>query len=252
MSIEATGLLNAAKQALEAFEDIASWYADDRSVGSLASSMYEAKCLATVQATSLRQAIEQAEKQQIESAVRKSIDEFGHKRFAEAMVERNSDMPKIGCVNHDCDKCQAIERAEKQEPIGTAGELFTNAALERLDFRPSTKIYTTPQPQQVMKQEPVAILDCIKEALPEFRQQDDYLLAHSASLMSDDHNEIIHIDTALRIAQATQHTGQREWVSLTDEQIDQGLCRTPYALKTAEAWREGVRWAYHQLKEKNT
>jgi hypothetical protein len=34
-----------------------------------------------------------------------------------------------------------------QEPIGTAGELFTNAALERLDFRPSTKIYTTPQPQ---------------------------------------------------------------------------------------------------------
>jgi hypothetical protein len=45
---------------------------------------------------------------------------------------------------------------------------------------------------------------------------------------------------------------QREWVGLTDEQIDQGLCRTPYAMKTAEAWREGVRWAYHQIKEKNT
>jgi len=45
---------------------------------------------------------------------------------------------------------------------------------------------------------------------------------------------------------------QRTWVGLTDEEIDQGLLRTPYAMKTAEAWREGVRWAYHQLKEKNT
>jgi hypothetical protein len=36
-------------------------------------------------------------------------------------------------------------KQEQGEPIGTAGELFTNAALERLDFRPSTKIYTTPQ-----------------------------------------------------------------------------------------------------------
>jgi hypothetical protein len=29
--------------------------------------------------------------------------------------------------------------------VGTAGELFTNSALERLDLRPSTKIYTTPR-----------------------------------------------------------------------------------------------------------
>ena len=44
---------------------------------------------------------------------------------------------------------------------------------------------------------------------------------------------------------------QRTWVVLTDDEIDQGLCRTPYVMKSAEAWREGVRWAYHQLKEKN-
>ena len=44
----------------------------------------------------------------------------------------------------------------------------------------------------------------------------------------------------------------KPWVGLTDKEIDQGLLRTPYAMKTAEAWREGVRWAYHQLKEKNT
>ena len=56
----------ALRMALEAFEDIASWYAHDRSVGALANSMYEAKCLATVQAKVLRQAIEQAEKQEPE------------------------------------------------------------------------------------------------------------------------------------------------------------------------------------------
>jgi hypothetical protein len=50
----------------------------------------------------------------------------------------------------------------------------------------------------------------------------------------------------------TTPAAQRPWVGLTDKEIDQGLCRTPYAMKTAEAWREGVRWAYHQLKEKNT
>lgn len=44
---------------------------------------------------------------------------------------------------------------------------------------------------------------------------------------------------------------QRTWVVLTDDEIDQGLLRTNYAMQTARAWRDGVRWAYHQLKEKN-
>jgi hypothetical protein len=34
----------------------------------------------------------------------------------------------------------------KDEPVGTAGELFSNTALERLDLRPSTNIYITPLP----------------------------------------------------------------------------------------------------------
>ena len=64
-------------------------------------------------------------------------------------------------------------------------------------------------------------------------------------------------DDALTIAyQSGYYDGkkasQRPWVGLSDKEIDQGLLRTPYAMKTAEAWREGVRWAYHQLKEKNT
>jgi hypothetical protein len=44
---------------------------------------------------------------------------------------------------------------------------------------------------------------------------------------------------------------QRTWVGLTNEKIDQGLLRTNYALKTAEAWRDGVGWAMTQLREKN-
>ena len=42
-----------------------------------------------------------------------------------------------------------------------------------------------------------------------------------------------------------------EWVGLTDEEIDQGLLRSFYALQSAGAWREGVAWAEEILKEKN-
>ena len=46
-------------------------------------------------------------------------------------------------------------------------------------------------------------------------------------------------------------TPQRTWVGLTDEEIDQGLLRSPYALQSAGAWRDGVAWAIQQLKDKN-
>ena len=44
---------------------------------------------------------------------------------------------------------------------------------------------------------------------------------------------------------------QRTWVGLTDDEIDQGLVRTNYAMQTAGAWRDGVEWATKQLREKN-
>ena len=44
---------------------------------------------------------------------------------------------------------------------------------------------------------------------------------------------------------------QRTWVGLTDEEIDQGLLRSDYAFKTAEAWRAGVVFAMTKLKQKN-
>ena len=45
---------------------------------------------------------------------------------------------------------------------------------------------------------------------------------------------------------------KRTWVGLTDEEIDQGLLRSNYALQTASAWRDGVEWATKQLMERNT
>ena len=44
---------------------------------------------------------------------------------------------------------------------------------------------------------------------------------------------------------------QHTWVGLTDKEIDEGLCRTNYAMHTAGAWRDGVKWAINQLREKN-
>ena len=58
----------AMKQALEAFEDIASWYDHDKSCGALAGSMYDARCLATLEAETLRTAISEAESRSIEQA----------------------------------------------------------------------------------------------------------------------------------------------------------------------------------------
>jgi hypothetical protein len=79
-----------------------------------------------------------------------------------------------------------------------------NARELGLDYGPVTTLFgSLPVYDTPPVQEPVAALDRIKEALPEFRQQDDYLLAHGASLLSEHSHEIIHIDTALRIAEAT-------------------------------------------------
>lgn len=55
-----------------------------------------------------------------------------------------------------------------------------------------------------------AVLDVVRAALPEFRQQDDYLLAHGASLMSENSHEIIHIDTLRRVISAALSAPQAE------------------------------------------
>lgn len=65
-----------------------------------------------------------------------------------------------------------------------------------------------------------------------------------------------HKDRAARWrAEAYKQAGhdviELPWVGLTDDEIDQGLLRSDYAFKTAEAWRAGVVFAMTKLKEKN-
>lgn len=47
-------------------------------------------------------------------------------------------------------------------------------------------------------------------------------------------------------------TLQRTWVNMTADEVDQGLLKTNYVMKTAEAWRHGVEWAQFNLMRKNT
>ena len=59
-------------------------------------------------------------------------------------------------------------------------------------------------------------------------------------------------DFPVMFAEAILDYYKKQWVGLTDEEIDQGLLRSNHALQTAGAWRDGVEWATKQLKEKNT
>ena len=69
----------------------------------------------------------------------------------------------------------------------------------------------------------------------------------------EDADEFIKwVNARICTPQKSQTFPQRTWVSLTDNEIDQGLLRTNYAMQTAGAWRDGVEWAQAQLKEKNT
>ena len=61
-----------------------------------------------------------------------------------------------------------------------------------------------------------------------------------------------HIAVRTLLFECREALAQRTWVGLTDEEIDQGLLRSDYAFKTAEAWRAGVVFAMTKLKEKNT
>lgn len=63
--------------------------------------------------------------------------------------------------------------------------------------------------------------------------------------------ESVPYSARLRAQHLFEDAPQRTWVGLTDEEIDQGLLRSDYAFKTAEAWRAGVVFAMTKLKEKN-
>ena len=89
MSIEAM------KQALEALERYCTPYADGTHPADEA-------------IAALRQAIEQAEK-----------NEHPMRALLKQAFGQPSEIPKIGCVNHDCDKCKA---AAQREWVGLTDE----------------------------------------------------------------------------------------------------------------------------------
>ena len=61
-----------------------------------------------------------------------------------------------------------------------------------------------------------------------------------------------HLAVRNLMMECREALAQRTWVGLTDKEIDQGLLRSDYAFKTAEAWRAGVVFAMTKLKEKNS
>jgi hypothetical protein len=87
------------------------------------------------------------------------------------------------------------------------------------------------------------------DTLKEVRDETFRLLRNGEKLYAEDKvwSTIISIQETLE-----KKDEQRTWVGLTKEEIDQGLLRSPYALQSAGAWREGIEWATEQLKEKNT
>ena len=91
-----------------------------------------------------------------------------------------------------------------------------------------------------------------EEVHPECRKQEPIAWVTG---WHDGHCIIRAVDPALMLPiGAALYTApqRRDWVGLTDEEIDQGLVRTNYVMQTAGAWRDGVEWAQAQLREKNT
>ena len=57
-----------------------------------------------------------------------------------------ADIPKIGCANHDCDKC----KAQQQEPVAVyVGETWCGSVVRLYEDLPlETPLYTSPQPSK--------------------------------------------------------------------------------------------------------
>ena len=125
---------------------------------------------------------------------------------------------------------QAIEQAEKQAPVATLIEhlAFTDGIIrfygvENMEQLPvGTEFYTTPQPQQDKKQEPVTIL----QRYPRIG---------------------LGVEGTLPIDTTPQP--QREWVGLTDEEI-QAILDNPEPFYDTMFWF--ARTIEAKLKEKNT
>jgi hypothetical protein len=81
---------------------------------------------------------------------------------AQALAQPEKDIPKIGCVNHDCDKCKA---QPEQEPVGEIGWAAnipnTIREVNWTELCPpvGTKLYTTPPQRKPLTDEQILDLN---------------------------------------------------------------------------------------------
>jgi hypothetical protein len=136
-----------------------------------------------------------------------------------------------------------IAEAEKQEPLTYLLRRQDRSGYEtgeKTDYG-AIPVYTHPQP----KSEPLLVFaqECVLGAYRESELADAAQRAIEAAhgITSDMKQEPV----------AKTAKQRHEWVGLTDEDVDQGLLRSDYALQAAHAWRAGVVFAMTQLKEKN-
>jgi hypothetical protein len=87
---------------------------------------------------------------------------FAIARLREALAKQEQDMPKIGCANHDCEKCK-----EQGEPVAWMrqdGQRVTTASDRHnypdYETRYSIPLYTTPQQRKPLTDEQIADTFC--------------------------------------------------------------------------------------------
>ena len=143
--------------------------------------------------------------------------------------------------------------SEQQEPVACIGywnqktgayykpDQISAAHQKLIEDGILRRCYTTPPQLKEPEQEPVPDL-YVKDINGNFHSYKEKGHTVSSQCVPPSHVGVGEDD----------FTPQRTWVELTHSDIDQGLLRSDYAFKTAEAWRAGVVFAMTKLKEKNT
>lgn len=86
-------------------------------------------------------------------------------------VNLNRGFPAQLTRDHLLHLLNKTEQPVSQEPVGTAGELFTMSVLERLDVRPSTKVYLDSTPSAAE----IVLKSCIYFDSIDFSQKPPFL-----------------------------------------------------------------------------